>query len=345
MQVPYSAVLGAATLPRLAGLQGLRALAAIMVLLGHVIAETEHYFAIDLPGDAIPWTRGVDIFFVISGFIIALSAQRYQGKPLAFLRRRLWRVVPLYFLFTALMVVTLLLMPGAAKDTSLEPGQIISSYLFLPYERHDGRIAPVLSLGWTLNFEVFFYVITAFCLFLSRPILALSLALTALSVFSLVPGKSVALTFWTNPLVLEFLFGVALARIYQRRGAKGSWRIALALLAFGLCLLILLDATDLPRFLAAGFPAMLIVASGTLFCPHFRIPLQGLGDASYALYLSHRFTMRVLTLALLPILPTSAAWLFVGLTCVACLGVGLLVHRNIERPLLQSQPHRPGAPA
>ena len=59
--------------PKLPGLQALRALAAIMVLVGHVLAEAEHYFALALPGDAIPWTRGVDIFFVISGFVVTLS--------------------------------------------------------------------------------------------------------------------------------------------------------------------------------------------------------------------------------------------------------------------------------
>lgn len=62
--------------PKLPGLQALRGLAAVMVLIGHVLAEAEHYFALPLPGDAIPWTRGVDIFFVISGFVITLSAQR-----------------------------------------------------------------------------------------------------------------------------------------------------------------------------------------------------------------------------------------------------------------------------
>ena len=65
----------------LPGLQILRAVAALMVLLGHVIAEAEHYFGLPLPGDAVPWTRGVDIFFVISGFVITLSAARFAGPP------------------------------------------------------------------------------------------------------------------------------------------------------------------------------------------------------------------------------------------------------------------------
>jgi len=158
--------------PKLPGLQALRGLAAVMVLIGHVLAEAEHYFALSLPGDTIPRTRGVDIFIVISGFVITLSAQRYMGRPWAFLWRRLLRVAPLYYVFTTLMVAALLLLPGAVKDTPLDPAQIISSYVFFPYARPDGLIAPVLSLGWTLNYEIFFYALTALCLALCSRSLA-----------------------------------------------------------------------------------------------------------------------------------------------------------------------------
>lgn len=334
---------GRDSMSRLQGLQTLRALAALMVLVGHVLAEAEHYLATDLPGDAIPWTRGVDIFFVISGFIIALSATRYRHRPLAFLGRRALRVVPLYYLFTTLMVVTLLLVPGGAKDTALDPGQIVTSYLFLPFERHDGRIAPVLSLGWTLNYEIFFYVLMALCLWLRRPFLGLAALLTGLASLSLVPGKPVALTFWSNPLILEFLFGIALAMLWQRGLRRHSAPLALLVLAAGMILLVLLDQTGLPRFLAAGIPAVLIVAAGTLFAPAIDLPMQSLGDASFALYLSHRFTLRVLTLGLLPHIQADMAWAYVGLACAACLGVAVLVHHRIERPLLAMPLPRAGA--
>ena len=325
-------------MPRLAGLQLLRGFAACMVLVGHVIAEAEHYFAIPLPGDAIPWSRGVDIFFVISGFIIALSATRLTGQPLVFLWRRFLRVAPLYYLFTTLMVITLLLLPGAAKDTVLDPEQIVNSYLFVPYERYDGRIAPVLSLGWTLNYEMFFYALMALSLALPRPLWAITGLLGTFSLASLAPLSGTQFTFWTNPLVLEFLFGIALARLYQRGMVHPSIPLALGMLGMGLSLLILLDPTSLPRFVAAGLPAMLIVAAGTLFCPHHALPGQIIGDASYAMYLSHRFALRALTLLLLPLLPGSelAAWAYVGLACSVALIVSILVHLGIERPLLRA---------
>lgn len=327
------------TTVRLSGLQVLRALAAVMVLIGHVIAEAEHYFALPLPGDAVPWTRGVDIFFVISGFVITLSLARYAGQPGAFLWRRLLRVVPLYWLFTTLMVVALIVLPSGAKDTSFDPLQILSSYTFVPYERLDGRIAPVLSLGWTLNYEVFFYALAALCLPLPRPLIALGATLLAAASIGLIADiSSPQLTFWTNPIILEFLFGVVLARLWQRGWHHPNLGLATCGVLFGLVLLVLLDQTTLPRFIAAGFPALIIVASGTLFCPLVRLPAMIWGDASYALYLSHRFVLRGATILILPLLPTTqfGAMIYVFTVCALALALGLLTHLWIEKPMLRA---------
>lgn len=321
---------------RLEGLQTLRAVAALMVLVGHVIAEAEHYSGRDLPGDLVPWTRGVDLFFVISGFIVTRSAGRFAGHPAGFLKRRLMRVVPLYYLFTTLMVAALLLVPGGAKDTVLEPGQIISSYLFVPFERHDGRIAPVLSLGWTLNYEIFFYLVMAMALVFRRPYLMLFAVLIGLSLLGLGRPDSAALVFYTNPLILEFLFGVTLALVAERADWRRSVWLAGAGVAGGFALLCVLDQSGLPRFVAAGLPAALMVGGATLVCPVRRMPLQLLGDASYALYLSHRFVLRLLTLVALPLLGQTGIGLavYVALCISACLGMSVLVHLSIERPLM-----------
>ncbi len=324
---------------KLAGLQSLRALAAGMVLIGHVLAEAEHYFGLSLPGDAIPWTRGVDLFFVISGFVIALSADRLRTQPMAFFKRRLMRVVPLYYIFTTLMVVVLLALPGAAKDTTLDLGQILSSYSFLPYAREDGRIAPILSLGWTLNYEIFFYAIFALCLALRRPLLSLVAILSTCVIAGLIyPSTATAFVFWSNPLILEFLFGVGLARLHQSGWHMPDTGFAVACLLSGFTFLVLFDAMSIPRVLAAGLPATLIVASGTLFCPNRTTPGQLLGDASYALYLSHRFALRAATLLLLPLLPQTplGAWIYVGLVTGLALGVGILTHLLLERPMMRA---------
>ncbi|MEL7091920.1 MAG: acyltransferase [Pseudomonadota bacterium] len=332
----------------LPGLQLLRALAALMVLVGHVLAEAEHYFALSLPGNAVPWTRGVDIFFVISGFVITLSAARYLGQPAAFFWRRVVRVVPLYWLFTTLMVAALLLLPGGVKDTTLDPAQILSSYGFIPYERADGRIAPVLSLGWTLNYEMLFYAIAALCLALPRPLLAVTGVILGLATVGLTLDAPIPqVRFWTNPILIEFLFGIGLARLWQRGFHVPHGAAAGFALTCGLALLLILDATTLPRWVAAGIPAAIIVASGTLFCPQRAMPGMIWGDASYALYLSHRFALRAATLLLLPLLPATivGALAYVVVVCACALGVGVLTHVFVEKPLLRACAPRPRAAA
>lgn len=319
-----------------------------MVLVGHVLAEAGHYMEVSLGHSALPWTRGVDIFFVISGFIVTLSASRFAEQPVAFLWRRFLRVAPLYYLFTTLMVVVVVAMPHGAKDTGFEPGQIMASYLFWPWERADGRIAPVLSLGWTLNYEMFFYVLFAFALLTRRSLSTLAGLLFAWVILGLFwPKAPVAIGFWTNPLILEFLFGMALARMWQRGMVRPDIGLALLAMGGGLALMVALHGTDLPRFVAAGLPAMLIVAGGTLFCPASScVTWKGriLGDASFALYLSHRFVLRALTLILIPVLPATlgGALIFAAIAVAAALVVSVFVHRLIELPLLATldQPRR-----
>lgn len=315
----------------------LRALAAVMVLVGHVLAESAHYAGWPTWFDRLPWTRGVDVFFVISGFIVTLSAARFEGRAGAFLARRLLRVVPLYWLFTTLMVVVVVALPQGAKDTGFEPGQIVASYLFLPWAREDGRIAPVLSLGWTLNYEIFFYALFALALALRRPVAAMVLSIGGLVAAGVVMGPAgAAALFWTSPLMLEFLFGMALARLWQAGVVRPDLRLACLAMLAGLGALVLLHGAGLPRVVAAGLPAAVIVAGGTLLCPSRPMPFQILGDASYALYLSHRFVLRGMTLVLLPLLPAVPVWTagFVVATTALSLASAVLVWRHVERPML-----------
>lgn len=328
-----------------------------MVLVGHVLAEAEHYFGFDMPLRGLPWTRGVDIFFVISGFIIVLASRNLHGTPggvRTFLRRRFRRVVPLYWLFTTLMLGVLLAVPGAAKDTVLDWQQVAGSYLFLPVERYDGRIAPILSLGWTLNFEVFFYALFALSLLIPRKP-GLILLLSGLTLWVMIGAvfgfTAPALRFWSNPIVLEFGFGVCLGwfHLWRGRAVSPSLPISLALCCGGLLALCVFgEVNGVPRWLGAGLPAAALVTGAAFFWPHTfaagPVSRMGelLGDSSYALYLSHRFVLRSLTLGLLPILPATGmgALGYVVLASGISVGAGVLVFVTIERPFLIARPRR-----
>ena len=145
------------TRPLLSNIQILRFFAAAAVLTGHA-------GDLFIPGAnqfrAIPWSAGVDIFFVISGFVMTYLTQGQFGRAGAsrtFLVRRIIRIAPPYWLFTMLMVATVLLFGEHVKNTTLDPAVAVTSFLFIPWPRADGQLNPLLSQGWTLNYQAFFY--------------------------------------------------------------------------------------------------------------------------------------------------------------------------------------------
>ena len=294
----------------------------------------------------MPWTAGVDVFFVISGFVIVhasgnLFAQR-RGW-LIFLRRRLTRIVPLYWMLTTLLLATVLLDRSAVHGAVGGPWYIAASYLFIPAERPDGLVQPVLSLGWTLNYEMFFYLLMTPFLLLGRS-LAVALCSAALCVLAAAGQMhlfdAVPFVFWSNPVVLEFAAGMGLAQAAAYGLRLPGWlRLGLA----GLALAALhLDAV-LGRsagLLAIGGPAVLLVwaaVSGGGGQPRGRVLRFGvlLGDASYAMYLAHPFVMRGLTI-LGARLSGLGEWTGVGYVAVSLAvaqAVAVAINLGVERRL------------
>ena len=121
--------------------------------------------------DAFPWLAGVDIFFVISGFIMVYASSRWFGSaqsPRVFLAHRIARIVPLYWATTMLYLAVVLFAPALLNSEYLAPGFVISSFLFIPAARPDGLVQPLYSLGWTLNYEMFFYALFAIAIAFPR---------------------------------------------------------------------------------------------------------------------------------------------------------------------------------
>src|SRR5262245_21275262 len=143
----------------LLSIQILRAAAALGVVLAHIFPS------------AVIGTAGVDLFFVISGFIMVYASDRLferRDAPRIFFLRRLARIVPLYWAVTAVLVAYPLLAGVDLAAVSLSPGVILGSFLFFPVPRPDGSLLPVHFLGWTLDYEMFFYVVFAGFIVLSR---------------------------------------------------------------------------------------------------------------------------------------------------------------------------------
>lgn len=333
---------------RIDQLQLVRLLAAMLVLVGHA-RDKVAAGADTLGGPANFYAGGVDVFFVLSGFIMFVISRDDAGRPLGwleFLRKRLTRVVPPYWFFTTLMLVAMAAVPGLVSNANLDPLHVLGSYLFVPVNNPQGEAFPVLALGWTLNHEMFFYVLFAIGLLLPLPRgawLTAGLVASCGLIGALTPPQQVPASFWLNPIVFEFLLGMALGAAYQ-----AGWRVrpgvgvALSLLGvmglwvgasgFGGGVLVP------ERALWMGAPALLVVAGAALAdakASGGRLMRAGVlgGDASYALYLSHPFTLAVCSVAF-----KSLGWpLGLGTLLLAsgvCLGVAIAFHLWLERPVV-----------
>ena len=324
-------------------IQALRASAAMSVAISHILHDAQglghgspsaaHLYT------ALPWTCGVDIFFVISGFVIAHASRGLFAQPNAsriFLARRIARIVPLYWAMTTLFLLNLWLLPGAIHGQAGGLGFILKSYAFIPAARADGMLQPVFGLGWTLNYEMFFYLVFAPFLGLPRRKAVLG-AVTCLVLFVLAgacigfPG--IVLQFWSSPIILEFCAGMLLAQLPGRVALPAWVRALIALAAITALCLHLHEGPE--RFYAWGIPAAALVFGAITGQPASRLPLPELwlvrlGDASYALYLVHPFIMR--GVGLLWRHMHGGALVYAVLCLALAQAAALALHQYAERP-------------
>jgi peptidoglycan/LPS O-acetylase OafA/YrhL len=266
--------------------QALRAIAALMVVFGHS-QGTAYRAAIQAGAEfdlvRLPWGGGVDLFFLISGFIMLYASDGLFGRsdaPATFMSRRIVRVVPLYWACTTAFLAVLVLKAATRGADLPDAGAIAASYLFIPYDTFgnaDGFAFPLYDLGWTLNYEFLFYAIFACFIWLprERAALASALAIAALIVLGLALSPSaVALRFWTAPIMTEFVAGIGIA-IARRNGVTlpTAGRIGLILTGFALLMsdyLGLVGAqgtttpNDFSRVFGWGLPAAMILAGAVL---------------------------------------------------------------------------------
>jgi peptidoglycan/LPS O-acetylase OafA/YrhL len=344
----------ASTRGRIASVQMLRFLAAFAVLLGHVEIFTYHtgqYLGITLnrPPLISHSAFGVDLFFAISGFVMIISSERLFGSAdgrRTFLLRRLLRIVPLYWLALAFMVLW-----GWRFGPSADTATATSAFAFLPHASNiaHGRMVPPLEVGWTLNYEMLFYVLFALCLAATAQATARRIAVllgTMVLIGTATPLPR-PLAYWSDPIVIEFLGGIAIALLY-RKGLCLPSLMRLAMLAVAI-LLVLAPLQDvpgsqggLPRLLAWGVAGWLVLAAAVL--GPLRLPLEQWwnrgGDVSYALYLVHmplltvvQFVWRHFRWAYGPVEATA----FALSTTLASVVLAALVHRWIERPMLAAR--------
>ncbi len=325
-------------------IQAMRGVAALAVVAFHAQQElTWRHAPLPLP-DLLAGAAGVDVFFVVSGFVMASASAPMFGRAssvLPFLRRRVARIVPLYWLLTLAYAAYTFgygLPPydlhGLERKTALSLG-------FVP---GGPGATPLLPPGWTLEFEMFFYLAFALVLPLRRRV-AVGLLAVLLSLYAAagtlgwVPRAASALA--TSQL-FEFVAGLALAELFLA-GRRVSRRVAAVLVAGGLAGIGLasLDwsAWWAWRGLVWGLPAAAVVAGGALVAAPRDGPVQRalrrLGDASFALYLVHYLLFGLLAREVLPLFPAGAvgASAYFVVLIGAAVAAALVLHHAVEVPL------------
>lgn len=313
-----------------ASIQHLRALAALMVALFHACQWARLDFGVG--------AAGVDVFFVISGFVMGTSTAGRAMSPGGFLRRRFIRVVPLYWLVTLALAGAALAFPARFPDVEPEPGHLLLSMAFIQHYNPAGHPFPLLPPGWTLNYEAVFYLVFAAVLLAPERLrlAGLTVALGAVGLIGFAfPPIYVLLA---NPLMLEFLAGVYIATL-ARAGHLPSRSTGWMLISSGATIFVLIQLSridaDLWRPMVWGGPAAMLVAGAVAVEADRgwpRMPLLStLGDASYSLYLVHTLSIGALAMTLGAWNP----WVFVPSAMLVAAISGLACWALVERPMLK----------
>ena len=318
----------------LTNLQGLRAFAAINVVYFHTLVISPQFgWAPQMASVFSGWgANGVDIFFVISGFIMFHTQYNDKRSVRSFLISRVIRIVPLYWLVTTVSVLTFAENAGEVVPLDEWVVRAVLSYGFISQFVLD--LPPIVRVGWTLEFEMLFYLVFGLALVFARWSIILSVVVACLIGLIVLTG---------NFLLAEFLLGIGVGFLFNRLTIDPKIGLVILCLGFGLlCLSIGQPIGDLgfDRFLIWGVPSALIVYGAATTWQTGSGLVRYLGDASYSIYL-----VQMLVVIFMFSAPQVIAlgWNadFMGLVvCLVVVIYGCIIHSYIEKPMIRALRNR-----
>ena len=330
------------------GLEALRLFACSLIVLYHAHSMIRSVPKPDgsMVGDPdVGWHFALDIFFVMSGFLaVAMGRGLFgiSGAPKFFIIRRLIRIVPLYWIFTALFAGLFLVAAGNSHGSDfVTVERFFASLFFVPVP--DG---PIVPLGWTLNYEMYFYTLFALSLFFGygRGVAFLLIVIFGSVLASLaIPVNAYAVTFWAGPLMLDFAWGIIIAVLYLQ-----GLRLPLLLcVVFGLAAFYPLsladhffETFDPLRPLTLGLGSALFVAASVF--PRGQASLGSAGkmigqlDKSvFSVYLTHVLTLKALQMIYvrLGLADDYGPIPFIVFASIIAFTAGFIFYRLVDKPL------------
>lgn len=354
---------------RVNSIQFLRAVAALLVVYEHSMDVTKRF--------GTSWQQkfyhldnfgciGVDLFFVISGFIITYVANKYRGfdDGMNFLQMRFYRINPIYYIATVICLGVYLLqiyvyhVPSTAyMDKTIS--SLVDSLVIIPTSENIRSFSPLLIVGWTLSFEWLFYLLfflLIVCNVQRKTVLLPCLILLLIGVGQLIQSEDLRLQFLTNPILLEFVLGIGICQLYLSPIKIPKW-IAPSLLAIGLISYLLLirfgygnvwfylgaitGKASFNKFLLWGIPSGCIVAGCVLLEKNGR--LTGLfnnqwtlllGNASYSIYLIHYIIFNALSLVYAKTNFLRQGDIMIWLQLIIATAIAIVFYKLVEKPML-----------
>lgn len=278
---------------------------------------------------------GVELFSFVSGYIMIYSTRSEQSDK-GFLLKRGIRILPLYWLLTLFYYGIICVRPGLSIMSEAKPEYLIKSMLFIPFVNSSGYDTPILGAGWTLNYEVMFYLLFFLAMKIShryRAGITVGITVLLMAVNRLLPREIFFLNYYANSFLLEFSMGIGAfyvvhfirSRCNHQMPQKLSWIWRLCPWAAALLFLWMIPfggrIEGIPRCLYPGIPMFLFFCALLLSFSErtFPKPLVELGNMSYSIYLIEYFTTALFKLTagnLSPVPKIAGFWVMIAVTLV-----------------------------
>ncbi|MGP1832245.1 acyltransferase family protein [Shewanella frigidimarina] len=317
--------------------QYMRAIAALMVVFHHSAWKGAQYGS-----DPLSWFHigeaGVDLFFIISGYIMCRTVDQKEVSIFSFIKARIRRIIPIYWLLTTLALVAFLIFPEKVNSSGGNTN-VIASYFLFPTEDKF-----LIQNGWTLSFEFFFYFLFSFCLSvksLYRYLIPTGIIFGLVLIGNIIDTELYLVKFMTSPFLLEFTFGILAFYFSRNLNCGNKFGFLLIIISTVLMILVNNSIIEYPRVIQYGIPALMFFLGMLFIEPIFKMCnsniilkiLKKIGDSSYSLYLFHPFALVICSIILSRVGLNQFGGAFIVLLVISSVVSGHLCYLLLEKPL------------